>query len=177
MIRRLLRTILFITILLSAHKAFSQAAGEPRLTTCSVDSLILRIDTLSIVPGTFVIPGAQPEQYRLDPIASKLYILDSALLGRVLGCHYQVFNFDYAKPILHRPLSQIESASRRSAPVTYGLHVEEEFYDDSKLLTSGFVSRGVTVGNNQDPVLNSALNLQLSGNLTEDIRISASISD
>ena len=177
MIRRLLRTILFITILLSAHKAFSQAAGEPRLTTCSVDSLIIRIDTLSIVPGTFVIPGTQPEQYRLDPIASKLYILDSALLGRVLVCHYQVFNFDYAKPILHRPLSQIEPATRRSEPVTYGWYADEELYDDSKLLTSGFVSRGVTVGNNQDPVLNSALNLQLSGNLTDDIRIAASISD
>ena len=92
MIRRLLRTILFITILLSAHKAFSQAAGEPRFTTCSVDSLVIRIDTLSIVPGSFHISGVQPEQYRIDPIASKLYLLDSALLGRVLVCHYRVYD-------------------------------------------------------------------------------------
>ena len=174
---RLLRTILFITTLLSVQKAFAQAPGEPRLATCSVDSLVIRIDTLSIVPSSFHIPDVKPEQYRLDPIASKLYVLDSALLGRVLVCHYQVFNFDYAKPILHRPLSQIEPSSRRSEPVTYGWRADEDLYDDSKLLTSGFVSRGVTVGNNQDPVLNSALNLQISGNLTDDIRIAASISD
>ena len=174
---RLLQTILFIITLLSVQKAFPQVPGESRLATCSVDSSVLRIDTLSIVPGSFSITGVRPSQYRLDPIASKLYILDSALLGRELLLHYQVFSFDFAKPILHRSLSQIEPVTRRSEPAIYGWNADEEPYDDSKLLTSGFVSRGVTVGNNQDPVLNSALNLQISGDLTEDIRIAASIAD
>jgi len=45
------------------------------------------------------------------------------------------------------------------------------------LTTSGSISRGVTVGNNQNSVLNSALDLQISGKLNDKVTLRASIQD
>ena len=45
------------------------------------------------------------------------------------------------------------------------------------LKTSGSISRGITIGNNQNSVLNSELDLQISGKLSENTSIKASIQD
>lgn len=45
------------------------------------------------------------------------------------------------------------------------------------LTTSGSISRGVTVGNNQNSVLNSELDLQVSGKLNDKVSLRASIQD
>lgn len=45
------------------------------------------------------------------------------------------------------------------------------------LTTSGSISRGVTVGNNQNSVLNSELDLQISGKLNDKVSLRASIQD
>ncbi|NIJ43925.1 hypothetical protein FHR24_000364 [Wenyingzhuangia heitensis] len=43
--------------------------------------------------------------------------------------------------------------------------------------TYGNITRGITVGNNQGSVLNSGLDLQITGNLSENLKIRASIKD
>lgn len=45
------------------------------------------------------------------------------------------------------------------------------------LTTSGSLSRGVTIGNNQNSVLNSELDLQISGKLNDKVTLRASIQD
>jgi hypothetical protein len=45
------------------------------------------------------------------------------------------------------------------------------------LITSGSITRGVTVGNNQNSVLNSNLDLQISGKLSEKVSLRASLQD
>jgi len=45
------------------------------------------------------------------------------------------------------------------------------------LSTSGSISRGVTLGNNQNSVLNSELDLQISGKLSDKVSLRASIQD
>ena len=45
------------------------------------------------------------------------------------------------------------------------------------LASSGSISRGVTIGNNQNSVLNSELDLQISGKLNDKVTLRASIQD
>ena len=54
---------------------------------------------------------------------------------------------------------------------------EKEFTPFDGLTTSGSISRGVTIGNNQNSVLNSELDLQITGKLNEKVSLRASIQD
>jgi len=53
----------------------------------------------------------------------------------------------------------------------------EELFTSPGITKSGTISRGISVGNNQSVFVNSVLNLQLEGKLTDDVSILASISD
>ncbi|MBQ4819974.1 hypothetical protein [Aquimarina sp. MMG016] len=52
-----------------------------------------------------------------------------------------------------------------------------EFRPFDGLTTNGSISRGVTVGSNQNTVLNSELDLQISGKISDNISLRASIQD
>ena len=52
-----------------------------------------------------------------------------------------------------------------------------DFVPFDGLTTSGSISRGVTVGNNQNSVLNSELDLQITGKLNDKVSLRASIQD
>lgn len=56
-------------------------------------------------------------------------------------------------------------------------NAKKNFRPFDGLYTSGSLSRGVTVGNNQDAVVNSNFNLQIEGKLSENVGIRASITD
>ncbi len=53
----------------------------------------------------------------------------------------------------------------------------KDFTPFDGLNTSGSISRGVTIGNNQNSVLNSELDLQISGKLSDKVSLRASIQD
>ena len=54
---------------------------------------------------------------------------------------------------------------------------DKSFIPFDGLTTSGSISRGVTVGNNQNSVLNSELDLQITGKLNNKVSLRASIQD
>ncbi|WP_299337506.1 hypothetical protein [uncultured Psychroserpens sp.] len=55
--------------------------------------------------------------------------------------------------------------------------LDKTFKPFDGLSTSGSISRGVTLGNNQNSVLNSELDLQISGKLSDKVSLRASIQD
>ena len=56
-------------------------------------------------------------------------------------------------------------------------NLERQNQSRYKIKTFGSISRGFSIGNNQNSVLNSELDLQISGKLSENISIKASIQD
>ncbi|MCR4964593.1 MAG: hypothetical protein K6A41_02940 [Bacteroidales bacterium] len=168
---------LLIIIILTASSLSAQTEGPLRVGHIVVDSLSLRIDTLSIVPETFHISNLSPSQYTLDPIISTLYLKDSSLLGKTLSFQYRTYKSDFSKPIAHKPISLIESPSSVYVVSSNMQNLYPEQQSDHQMLSSGSISRGVSVGNSQDLVLNSSLNLQLFGYLTDDLQLQAVISD
>lgn len=174
---RILRLLLILTACIIGADGFSQSVDNYRITSIVVDSDIIKLDTLSIIPETFVVQNANRNQFRLDPITAELYIVDSTLMHKTLVCSYLTYSLDFSKPISHRSLDLLEPAHRTITPVSNTWSSVADIQDDDKLLTTGSISRGVSVGNSQDLVLNSSLNLQLVGKLSDDVDISAVISD
>jgi len=54
---------------------------------------------------------------------------------------------------------------------------ENEFKPFDGLNTNGSISRGITIGNNQNAVVNSQLDLQITGKISDNVSIRASIQD
>lgn len=54
---------------------------------------------------------------------------------------------------------------------------QQDIFGDTQLQRSGSISRGLTVGSDQDAALQSGLRFELSGNITDDIELTASLTD
>src|SRR6185437_1242173 len=57
------------------------------------------------------------------------------------------------------------------------LESREEIFSSPGITKTGNISRGISFGNTQNVFVNSTLNLQMEGQLTQDIRLTAVISD
>jgi hypothetical protein len=143
----------------------------------------IRLDSLSIQPGTFRIRG--------DSSFMKCFFLDElrALLIRKSGCSGNDFD-SVAVQFRVFPLGFYQayfSRDRRfSGPEERGMYNPFVFTPEERLQTepgfkgltrNGSISRGISLGNNQDLSVNSTLNLQLSGKLSPEIDINAAITD
>jgi hypothetical protein len=140
----------------------------------------LRLDTLSIIPGSVVIlKDGQPldlDQYVLDPYRATLVVstdADSVLV------RYRVMPLLLGGVRQHKDTLMLRTANEtRSNPFRYEpVRSTNDLMGLQGLNRSGSISRGVLFGNNQDLSVNSTLNLELSGRLSDRIQVLASITD
>lgn len=177
--QRRLFLIISLVVLCVANLA-AQNRSDYRVRSCVADSLLLHIDTLSIVPGTFTVQGLEAADYQLDYTNAILRLSDSSLLGHPILVRYKVFPLDLSKPVAHKSADMIlprfvsDPAARDLVPLS--LPSDERIFD-SDLQGTGSVSRSVSVGNNQNFVLDAGMNLQLSGRIAPDVEIVANITD
>ena len=94
----------------------------------------------------------------------------------VLVC-FRVLPFNIAGPAYKRDIRTWDSTSFERQYSFEPQATREELFKTPGLSKTGSISRGVSVGNTQNVFVNSALNLQLEGKLTEDISMTASITD
>jgi hypothetical protein len=146
------------------------------------DSLV--IDTLSIVPGSVFVFDADKQLvpdslYYLDSPSSTVKF-DKSLLGTKVELTYRVFTINFLKPYSRKDRSIINPYLRPGIDPfrisASDLRPENQLLPD-EIDKRGSISRGISVGNNEDMVINSNLNLQLTGKISEDLRIAAAISD
>src|SRR5690606_30127751 len=65
----------------------------------------------------------------------------------------------------------------RRRPASEAFDFREEIFPTTNLNKSGSLTRGISFGNTQNVFVNSSLNLQMEGQLTDDLNIRASITD
>ena len=141
-------------------------------------------DSVSINPSFFKVLDANGK-----PLDSTLYSIDfkKAILSfndaTVLTDSVEVFYLNYPD-FLTKTYKQIDESvivnSTGALRQLYQLsepNNSQEVVPFDGLTTSGSIARGVTIGNNQNSVLNSELDLQISGKISEKITLRASIQD
>jgi hypothetical protein len=118
----------------------------------------------------------------LDPLRStwKPEGLQDAdgLWPKLLLLRYRVLPLDLDRRYARKDRAALDSLGVLAAPLRYTVNAQSpaSAYDLGGLDYSGSFSRGLSFGNRQDVVLNSSLNLQLSGRF-RDVDIEAALTD
>ena len=177
--------IIPIIIFLSGY-AFvckSQSLSSLRTKTIRLSGDTIRLDSMSLLQGIFRFNGASEDtnSYEVLPDRGILVRKEGSLppKGDSIQVSFRVLPLNFYEPYLNK-------SRRKSTAEERGIY-NPFVYSPAKnnpgslkfdgLNKNGSISRGISVGNNQDLAVNSALNLQLSGKLTPEIDISAAITD
>jgi hypothetical protein len=177
-------SICFFAGLLSFASSFGQSYSTLRVKRIAANFDTLQIDTLSIQPSTFLIGGfaADTTQFKLDAARARLIRKSenkSSFASDSLSISYRVFPFYFKKEFAAKE-KKLSTAEERgiSNPFVYTPRKKDLTAQTYRGLNkTGSLSRGISLGNNQDLAVNSTLNLQLSGNISPEIEINAAITD
>lgn len=181
-------------MLLCREVGFGQTLGNLRQKWISVTSDTITLDTLSLIPGTVRLsfPDGKPltdtTLFRVLESQSKLVInrkADSLATTPQLPAAdsllvtYRVFPILFSQTFRNRDRQVIEKSFQGLYnPFAYDEREKGiSFFKTEGLNSNGNISRGVSFGNNQDAVVNSSFNLQLTGKLSDDVEILAAITD
>lgn len=137
-------------------------------------------DSLSVLPSSLqlIYPADTSAKISYDINSNKARINGS--YDSIFVC-YSVLPYQLNKKRFNRDIALLDSNSYykedffSSRPVP--LESREELFSSPGLNKTGNISRGISFGNNQNVFVNSSLNLQLDGRLTDDVTITAAISD
>jgi hypothetical protein len=170
--------ILFFLILFTLVNKHLIAQNNQRCITIDGTKTIF-CDTLTIEPSTIFVTEGITFQFNA---VSNCINLTSETTGEIC---YKVFPFKLDNPYFNRSTDLIDTTGgfdfksyfdRTRNQATY-LEKREEIFSSPGLNKTGNITRGISFGNTQNVFVNSSLNLQLQGNLTEDVKLTAAISD
>jgi len=136
------------------------------------DTLVL--DSLSIVPGSIVF-NASPEldSSTTPKINYKLHALIFTKKPTTILVSYKRFPYNFEANFYHKnPNILFTDLSRSNNPFNINYNTtskQNDLFVNDGLTKNGNISRGISFGNSQDVVVNSNLNLQVSGKLTPEI--------
>ncbi|HEY0029262.1 MAG TPA: hypothetical protein VGC65_00775 [Bacteroidia bacterium] len=183
------RIILFWLLLLFYTEGYAQYADTVAVEQFSASSDTMRIDTLSIVPGSYRLATSDGKlldtsYYKINYVEG-LLILNKAKLEKdsispsSLHSSYKTFPYLFSKEAKHKDANRIRPDFQGNTnPFSYTIESKnDDIFKMDGLNKSGSISRGISFGNNQDVVVNSNLNLQLSGHLNNNVDILLAATD
>lgn len=153
------------------------------ISTAELESSLV-LDSLSVVEESITIRdkfGKSYEfTYQLEGNRLQLMQVESGMPDSLEVC-YRTFAMRFDQPTAKRSLSRDydSMAVFRDTRVlqSEGFDFREELFPTTNLYKTGSLTRGISFGNTQNVFVNSALNLQLEGNITDELKIRASITD
>ncbi len=176
-----MKYISLIFLLLICHvTVFAQNLSNLRKQKIKAHSDIVRLPDENIIPGSISLKNENGKLF-----VTNLYSVDyknktivfSKPVSTNLILEYRVFSNN-----------SLQSYALRSPPndsiKPIVLQADEKdiqnknnFFQNSSIRKKGSISRGLTVGTNNDPGLNSQMSLQLSGELSPGVFLNAALSD
>lgn len=133
-------------------------------------------ERLVLSDGTLV-----PHQaYQLDYLAGTLILTDSGYADKTAFASYRYFPRFLDETFSFRTFRIERDTLTGEEQVfvdDYDYGPEQPFFIPSNVRRSGSISRGISVGNNQSLSVTSGLRLQLEGDLGDDLKLQAAITD
>jgi len=175
-----LRKILnLILVFFFCSTGFGQE-GSLRMQRIPAKNDTLIIDSLTIYKPTFRVTcngyDVPESDYYLNPFTKKF-----SYNGRCkdsLFIVYRTFDIDFSKTYQNKDTSILYRQQGKMEDFIYRADDQnEDFFGGSSIQKSGSISRGISFGNSQDLSVNSSLNLQLAGDISEDMKILATVTD
>ncbi|NMH86952.1 hypothetical protein [Flavivirga algicola] len=178
-----MKSIASIIVLLVSLSGFAQDTDSNYKTIKVAVKDSIRIDRVSINSSSFSI---RKKDHSL--IDSSFYSIDFAkailTFKKPIKTDSIIINYLRFPDFLTKTYKQLDEAiiveSNDNLEKLYKLskpNDSKNFIPFDGLTTSGSISRGVTIGNNQNSVLNSELDLQITGKLNDNVSLRASIQD
>lgn len=172
--------ILFFTVGI-VIPAFSQSSLKQKFYFVKSDTIYL--DTLSLIPGTISLKSREEiidtSNYNIN--FQKKAIVFKKRPNDVVFVSYKTFPYNFEKTHYHQSVSLLnKDLSLPSNPLTLafsGSTPANDVFISDGLNKNGSISRGISFGNNQDVVVNSNLNLQVSGKLTQEVDLLLAATD
>ncbi len=176
-------TILIFVLLISlTAKTQEQRNFRIKSFYCTTDTIFL--DSLSIIPGSEIIldktKSVIPDSAYTINYTKALLVPSKFLMKNksVIHVTFRVFPVNFSESFYRRKKEETIIVGPVLAKATTNqINAQNSFFSDNQLNKRGSIARGITIGNNQDAVINSNLNLQISGKISNDMHILAAISD
>lgn len=168
----------FLTALsLPGQAQLTSATSNQRYKRLAVSDQI-KLDTVSIIPASFLVEGFDTSSYRLDFVNAVLF-WKNKLQTDSISVQYRVFPFKL-NSIVQR--LSYDSVMNNLYIKPYDFNSTENtaskgLFNFGNLQYNGSFGRGISFGNNQDAVVNSNFQLQLNGMLRDSIEIAAALTD
>jgi hypothetical protein len=170
-----LRWCLLLLACYAPTHAWAQLSNERVKVLASADTLVL--DSLSLIPQSVQIStldGAPCKAFMVLNVKSQLIRIDPTFTDSI-RVSYRVFPTAFPSRIFNKDTTLITAAGsgmiQAYVPQPF---TAENLLDDSGIRKSGSISRGVSFGNAQNLTVNSNLNLQMNGRLSDRFQLLAS---
>jgi hypothetical protein len=179
---RFSKHIFGVTCLLSlALFCSAQSGGQVRLKKILVSADTISLDSLSLIPGTIQlsVQGKILDTASYSILYSQGKIVFKTRPADTLMARYKAFPYLFTQTHKHKDIALLHPDNRGIFnPYVYSATGgDADIFRMEGLTKSGSISRGVSFGNSQDLSVNSSLNLQLSGKLSNDVDILLAASD
>mgnify|MGYP003109593845 FL=1 len=176
----MLRGLLISTCLIFLSQTVL-AQTEERCKWVKTDGKPTILDSLTAIPESIKVAQLEGQNIQFDfQLNNNTISISYPALDSVIIC-YRTLPYDLHTKRANKTLAIYDSTALFKDAIRYqqtlAMPKREEAFSTQNISKTGSITRGISFGNKQDVFVNSSLNLQMEGQLTENVNLRAVITD